>query len=97
MPKWVKSFEIISGPHPAPALSSGSILKERILVPGSVDELTPSFHLKLALFPVDPYLKYLEVESLKFSKKELWLLSSCALAIKPPESKTANKIYLFHV
>jgi hypothetical protein len=71
VPKWVKLLEIISGPRPAPALSCGSNLKERMVVPASDGEYTPNLYLNPVLFPVDPYLKYLETESSKCSINEL--------------------------
>src|SRR3954468_21404848 len=86
---------MISGPRPAPALSAGSILSDKILVCGSVTEFTPDFHLKSALFPVEPYLKNSEAVSLKFSKKEVRFLASCARVLIHCKRINPNKIRCF--
>jgi hypothetical protein len=61
----VNPFEMTSGPRPAPALSAGSILKDRIFALFSEGDVAPAFHLKGALVPVEPYLKFFRAVSLK--------------------------------
>src|ERR1700743_2773955 len=61
---------MISGPRPGPALSAGSILNRKTLLPRSTVDATPAFHLKSSLTPVDPYRKFRNTESPKPSVNE---------------------------
>ena len=81
---------MISGPLPAPTLSLGSILKERIFADGSFCDDWPNFTLNGALVPVEPDLKFADVVSLKSSKKLLLLVCVCALTITTEKIQMEN-------
>src|SRR4051812_15815955 len=86
---------MISGPRPAPALSSGSIFISRTFVPRSDEELTPDFHLKSAFVPMEPHLKYLRVVSLNSSMNGLCNPLCCALLIRLRKNNARNKLIFF--
>src|SRR5882724_1936290 len=86
---------MISGPRPAPALSEGSIFNNNTFVPGSIDEGTPTLYLKAFLLPVDPYRKFLSVESLKSSENEWGADPFCPLAVSAIKPATADIISCF--